>query len=148
MINIFDKILIVTLIIFAISFNFIVKNLTNSNINISNDVAFNNEDSNNDSITNNTYNNNNNVIVSINNEIYSTYELFKDDTYTINVNNSFNTFEVKDGYVKMINANCNDKRCLAQRKINSNFETIVCLPHKLVIEVDNNVENEIDSIAQ
>ncbi len=130
MLNIFDKILIVALITFAISFNFIITNASSQN----DDIPNNNLDS--------------NVIVTINNETYNTYDLSKNGIHTVNIYNSFNKFEIKDGYVKMIDANCNDKLCLSQRKINNNFETIVCLPHKLIIEVDNNTESKIDSIAQ
>ncbi len=123
MINIFDKILILALILFAISFNFIITS------------TFTKEEV-------------NNITIKIDKKVYATYNLNINETYIIENGVNFNTIEVKDGYVNMIDANCNDKLCVYQRKINSNFETIVCLPHKLIIEVDNNIESEIDSIAR
>ncbi len=124
MINIFDKILIIILLITAISFNFLLNKIFSY------------------SEANNT------VTVTINKNLYDTYDLTKNSTYTINHGNNYNTFKVEDGYVKMIDANCNDKLCIHQRKINSNFETIVCLPNNLVIEISSEIESEIDSIAQ
>ncbi len=128
MINIYDKLLIVVLIVVAISFNFAL-----------NKFFFNEEASPLSS---------GKVIVSINNEIKATFDVSENDSYKIVDGNSFNTIKIQDGFVKMIDANCNDKLCLSQREIHNNFETIICLPHRLVIEIENNIESELDSIAQ
>ncbi len=124
MINIFDKVLIAILILLAISFNIILNNVFSSDKDYRS------------------------VTVTINKEIYDTYDLTKDNTYTISFENKFNTFSIENGYVKMTDANCRDKLCTSQRKINNNFGTIVCLPHNLIIEVGSDIESEIDSIVQ
>ncbi len=137
MINIYDKILIVILVVTALSFNFIIKNITTRE-------SIDANDEHNDTVQK--------VVVTINNEIYETYDLTKDDSYTVQNGKSYNRFKVQEGYVKMIDANCNDKLCLSRREISGNFETIVCLPHKLIIEVDSKIDGnneiELDSISQ
>ena len=53
-------------------------------------------------------------------------------------NDSFeNILVIKDGEAFIKSANCPDKICVAHRKISKTGETIVCLPHKLVVEITN-----------
>ena len=52
-------------------------------------------------------------------------------------NNEFqNTVVIENGEVFIKNANCPDKICVSHRKISKKGQTIVCLPHKLVFEVE------------
>ena len=53
-----------------------------------------------------------------------------------------NTLVIKDGKASVKNANCPDGICVGHRAISYVGETIVCLPHKVVIEVKNEVDNE------
>ena len=48
----------------------------------------------------------------------------------------------------MKDANCPDKICEGHQKISYKGETIVCLPHKVVIEiVTDDSENELDVVV-
>ena len=47
-----------------------------------------------------------------------------------------NTFLIQDGKVKMEEADCPDGICTDHTAISRKNETIVCLPHKMVISVD------------
>lgn len=88
------------------------------------------------------------VVITIDGNVYDTLELKEDTTYTIEVDNGvWNTFEIKDGYVNMLDASCPDKLCVKHNDIHYNHETIVCLPNKVVLEVIDGEENEIDMIA-
>lgn len=52
-------------------------------------------------------------------------------------NNEFqNTVVIENGEVFIKSANCPDKICVSHRKISKKGQTIVCLPHKLVVEVE------------
>lgn len=53
---------------------------------------------------------------------------FKDGEYE-------NHIVIKDGQVYMESANCRDHICVKQGKIDKAGQTIVCLPHKLVVEI-------------
>jgi hypothetical protein len=89
------------------------------------------------------------LVVTIDGNVYDTYDLNKDTTFTVKVSeDEWNTFEIKDGYVKMLEANCPDKLCVTNFKpIHYNHETITCLPHKVVLEVVGGEKNEVDMIA-
>ncbi len=47
----------------------------------------------------------------------------------------WNRIVISDGTVCVSEANCPDKICVGHRKINKDNESIVCLPHKVVVEV-------------
>lgn len=57
-----------------------------------------------------------------------------------------NRLVVKDGKAYITEANCPDKICVGHRGISKTGETIVCLPHKLVVAVVS-AEDEADIIA-
>ena len=75
-------------------------------------------------------------VVTVDGEERLRASLSKDDVYTIEQEDgSVNAFEVKDGAVYMIEANCRDGLCIRQGRTNSPAKSIVCLPHNLVISV-------------
>lgn len=47
-----------------------------------------------------------------------------------------NTVIIDDGKVYIESANCPDKICVAHKPISKEGQTIVCLPHKLVVAVE------------
>ncbi len=53
-----------------------------------------------------------------------------------------NVLVIKDREVFIESANCKDKICVKHKKIKSSGESIVCLPHKLVIEITQDAEND------
>ena len=55
-----------------------------------------------------------------------------------------NTLVIKDGYADIISADCHGNDCVHQKKISKNGEIIVCLPHKLVVEITSYKESEND----
>lgn len=88
------------------------------------------------------------VRVTVFQEEFTTLKLDEDTIYTVeHENGEWNTFEIKDGYVDMIDASCPDKLCVSQSKIHYNHETIVCLPNQVVLEIIDGEETAIDSIA-
>ena len=59
-----------------------------------------------------------------------------------------NVCEIRDGQVRMIEADCPDQLCVDMKAISAEGETIVCLPHKVVVEViSSDEESEFDAIA-
>ena len=59
-----------------------------------------------------------------------------------------NTLVIEDNKAFMKDANCPDKICEGHSKISYKGETIVCLPHKVVIEIvaDENTD-ELDAVV-
>lgn len=58
-----------------------------------------------------------------------------------------NKIEVKDGKVRMTYADCPDELCVKTGWISKTGETIVCLPHRVVVEIKG-VSSGVDSIVQ
>ncbi len=77
------------------------------------------------------------VKVSVNNKEYGVYSLDKDQTITIGEDDWENILVIKDGKANMTKADCPDKICVNHAAISKKGETIVCLPHKVVVEVIN-----------
>lgn len=46
-----------------------------------------------------------------------------------------NVIEIKDNSIRVIDANCKDKICMRSKFISEPGQIIVCLPHKLMIEI-------------
>ena len=51
--------------------------------------------------------------------------------------NGKNTLVIEDNKAFMKDANCPDKICVNHRAISKTGETIVCLPNKLVVEIED-----------
>ena len=88
------------------------------------------------------------AVVTVDGKEYGRYPLEKNHTETIHLSDgSYNTFEVKDGYVSMTDASCPDQICVNHSRISKKNEKIVCLPDKVVITVENGEEAEIDVLV-
>ena len=61
--------------------------------------------------------------------------LDKDTTITVSTDLGSNTVVVSNGAVSVIDADCPNHDCIQQGEISSTNQQIVCLPHKLWIEV-------------
>ena len=73
------------------------------------------------------------------------YPLSEDHTETIRFEDgSYNRFAIQDGYVSMPEASCPDQICVHHSRISRNKETIVCLPDKVVITIENGEDSGID----
>ena len=58
-----------------------------------------------------------------------------------------NTVVIENGTVYMKGADCPDKLCEKTGKISKNGETIVCLPHRVVVEIQGG-EGNVDSLVR
>lgn len=58
----------------------------------------------------------------------------------------YNLIEVKSGRIRIKEANCGDQICVRRGWIKQSGETIVCLPHKLLIEIKSSDGGEPGSV--
>lgn len=58
-----------------------------------------------------------------------------------------NTVEVRPDAIGIIDADCPDKLCVSTGFVNSTLLPIVCLPHRLVIELKTNNQSQPDVIS-
>ena len=87
-----------------------------------------------------TMKNGNLVSVSINGEekyVYSITDNIETDIITGENGKNINTLVIEDGKAYIKSATCPDKICVGHRPISKDGETIVCLPHKIVISVSD-----------
>ena len=81
--------------------------------------------------------NGNKVKVMVDSQEKYCYNFNKDTEVVIKSGNHTNVLVIENGQAYIKSANCPDKICVAHRKISKTGETIVCLPHKLVVEIIN-----------
>lgn len=59
----------------------------------------------------------------------------------------YNLVLIGDGSVRVTDADCPDKLCVKQRSISKNGESIICLPHKLVVQIVSKEESDLDAVT-
>lgn len=92
------------------------------------------------------------VIIWYKSEVYKIVPLSKNDRIEFDQDGETNVIVIKDGEVYMETANCPDQICVQHRHIRYSGESIVCLPHRLVVEIESEdektKEKEVDIVAQ
>lgn len=59
----------------------------------------------------------------------------------------YNVLLCQNGEVRMVESSCPDQICVHHSVICATGENIICLPHKIVIEIINDEECELDGVA-
>ncbi|MBD5520580.1 MAG: NusG domain II-containing protein [Lachnospiraceae bacterium] len=59
----------------------------------------------------------------------------------------YNVFICSNNEIRMLQSSCPDKICVNHSAISNTGENIICLPHKLVIEIKGGKENDLDGVA-
>ena len=81
---------------------------------------------------------NNYAIIKVDGKIHKKIDLSKvkkSEKVNLNLPNGKNTLLIKNNNIEMKSANCNDALCVKQGNISKVGQTIICLPHKLIIEI-------------
>lgn len=73
------------------------------------------------------------------------YPLSEDTTVEIRQESSYNILQIRDGKADITEASCPDKVCVNHRPVNGQGESLVCLPNKMVVEIENGAELGIDA---
>ena len=85
------------------------------------------------------------VVVKVDGVIQGTYSLSEDGR--IEINDGTNVIEISNGKADMIKADCPDQLCVNQKAVSRNHENIICLPNKVVVEVESVEESEYDAVT-
>lgn len=86
------------------------------------------------------------VEITVDGEMFGTYDLSNDRIITINMKNNRNTLIINDGCIYMANADCPDKICVNSGKKSMSGDQIVCLPNRVYVSIQS-MENDVDSIS-
>ncbi len=87
----------------------------------------------------------NRVTVKIEGAIEGTYSLSEDRE--IEINGGTNRLQIRNGEASMVQADCPDQLCVHQKPVSLNHESIICLPNKVVVEVESCVNREYDAVT-
>lgn len=89
------------------------------------------------------------VEVRIDGVVKDSLPLSSDRTETITSSSGINQLKIQDGVVYMTDADCHDKVCVRMNGISRPGQTIVCLPHKLVLAIVTSDGNapELDAVT-
>nr|WP_317282111.1 NusG domain II-containing protein [uncultured Sellimonas sp.] len=85
------------------------------------------------------------VHIYVNGDEKANYSLSEDRT--VKVNSGTNVVEIRDGKVKMKEADCPDQICVRHKEISKNGEQIICLPNKVVVSVGGGKESDVDTVV-
>ena len=75
------------------------------------------------------------AVISIDGKVYGEYLLSEEQTIDISTEKGKNNVVIKAGKVSVQDADCPDKYCVNHVAVDSVGETIVCLPHRVIIEI-------------
>ncbi len=87
------------------------------------------------------------VVIHQNNKVYGEYSLYEDRVITVKDDDHINKITIKNGNVQMTFSNCKNQDCVKQGTIDDSSKSIVCLPHKVVVEIKSD-ESEFDSVSR
>ena len=81
-------------------------------------------------------------------QMIGNYSLTEDKTITVPWDEEgYNLVLISEGTVRVCDADCPDKLCIRQKEISKNGESIICLPHKLVVQIVSKEESDLDAVT-
>lgn len=75
------------------------------------------------------------AVITVDGKMVYSLQLSENITKTVKTEYGENIVEISNGKVIVTDADCRDKICVNHRAISKVGETIVCLPHRLVVEI-------------
>ena len=88
----------------------------------------------------------NKVEITKDGKLWGTYSLDGEHKITIRYGNELNVVKISGGKVTMESANCKNQVCVHHSPVSRTGESIVCLPHKIVVSIKGE-DNEYDTIS-
>jgi hypothetical protein len=87
------------------------------------------------------------VGVHVDGKVVASYPLSTDRDVELGYN-GHNLLVIKGGRATITDADCPDKLCVKQKAISKAGETIVCLPHRLVVKISGGEESGFDGVVR
>ena len=89
------------------------------------------------------------INITVDGTLYGSYELSEPQEIPIELDGRIaNIIVIENGSAHMKDADCPDRLCMRQGSIDHDGQTIICLPHKLVVEVTGGKKEVYDSISE
>lgn len=88
------------------------------------------------------------AVVLLDGKEYGRYDLARDNTVSLpGADGGYNLMVIANHYAMVTDADCPDGFCVRQRHISRRGESIICLPHRLVIRIEQGGEGAWDGIT-
>lgn len=87
------------------------------------------------------------VEITVDGESKAFLPIDENDSIRIDAETGYNVITVKNGTVTVTEADCRDQICVEHKKIKKTGETIVCLPHKLVVTITGDEPGDFDTVV-
>lgn len=88
------------------------------------------------------------VSVQVDGETHMELPLSQDTRVVLGEGEHTNVLVIEDGTAQVVEASCPDQICVNQGAIRYAGESIVCLPHRLVVTVEGGQSNGVDATAK
>lgn len=88
------------------------------------------------------------VRVMIDGASQAVFSLDEDRTYPITTPEGTNLLEIRGGKASITQADCPDGLCVKQGAVRYVGDSIICLPHKLVIEITGEDDMALDAVSK
>lgn len=75
------------------------------------------------------------AVVTVDGQELARYSLAEDRTVTLG-DADYNVLRIANGAAAVIEANCGDRTCVHMGDISREGESIVCLPHRLIVRIE------------
>lgn len=76
------------------------------------------------------------VVVYVGEQEYARFSVGEDTELLIETENGTNRLMIKEGEADVIEASCPDKICVHQSPISETGETIVCMPNRVIVTIE------------
>jgi hypothetical protein len=87
------------------------------------------------------------VRVQVDGETVMELPLDRDTQVVLGEGEHTNTLVIQNGTAQVVEASCPDRVCVRHGAIQYEGESIVCLPHRLVVSIEGGAGNDVDGTA-
>lgn len=92
------------------------------------------------------------VQVFIDGQLVVTYDINENNQYKVSIGDEYNEILIEDRKVSVSQSSCENQVCVKHMPISDYGESIICLPHKLVVKINKNSEmqkeSKLDGVAE
>ena len=88
-----------------------------------------------------------NVSVTVDGQVTAVFPLDRNVSYTIDGVGGTNLLVIENGSAYIAEATCPNHLCVKTGRINKVGQSVICLPHRVVVEILGDADDGVDAIA-
>lgn len=85
------------------------------------------------------------VVVTVDGKSYGSYSLKQEQVIRIETDQGYNELTIQDGQASVTASDCKNQVCVHSMAISQNGQSIICLPHKVIIQITGTGEKQVDA---